>query len=177
VNGVLRVLSICAADGRDVLPVLAERDHWRATRAVLVELDPTLSQRARTTAIDLDLSGVEVRTADAGATDTYQQIEPAHVLMACGVFGNVTVYDVRHTIAVLPALLVPGGIVIWTRGRPDDGPDPSPEIRDCFAEPGFAQMSFTSPADARFRVGMHRLAACPGPVPSLEPGGRLFTFV
>ena len=78
---------------------------------------------------------------------------------------------------MLPALLVPGGIVVWTRGRPDDAPDPSLEIRDCFAEHGFAQISFTSPADARFRVGMHRLAACPGPVPSLEPGGWLFTFV
>ena len=176
-TGTLRVLSICAGDGRDVLPVLAERDRWRGTRALLLELDPVLSQRARTTAVQLGLPGVDVRTVDAGATDTYQHVEPAHVVLACGVFGNITIDHVRNTIAALPAVLVPNGIVIWTRGRGDDGPDPSLEVRDCFTDHGFEQMSFTSPADARFRVGMHRLAARPGPLPSLKPAGRLFTFV
>lgn len=176
-GGVRRVLSICAGEGRDVLPVLAEHNGRRDIRALLIELDPVLSQRARSTAAALGLSGVEVWTADAGATDTYQRVEPAHVVMACGVFGNVTVDDVRCTIAALPSLLVPDGIVIWTRGLPDDGTEPSLGVRDRFAECGFAEMSFTSPADARFRVGMHRLVAHPGHVPSLEPGGRLFSFV
>jgi hypothetical protein len=175
-GGVRRLVSICAGDGRDVLPVLAEHDRGRDIRALLIELDPTLSHRARATATDLGLSEVEVQSADAGATDTYQQVEPAHLVMACGVFGNITVNDVRRTIAALPALLVTGGIVIWTRGRPDTGPDPSLQVRGCFAEHGFTELSFTSPTDARFRVGMHQLAAHPAHAPSLTPGARMFTF-
>lgn len=183
-DGTRRIISVCAGDGRDVLPVIAEHD--RRIRALLVELDPALAQRARDTADDLGLTGVDVRTADAGDTATYAGVAPAHVLLACGVFGNVSVDDVRRTIAALPALLVPDGIVIWTRAR---GADPNTDagtdagtdvadaslaVRDLFAEHGFTELSFTRPDDARFRVGMHRLA---GPVRRDPPSGRLFTFV
>ncbi|GAB3825260.1 class I SAM-dependent methyltransferase [Dactylosporangium cerinum] len=170
-DGTRRVLSICAGEGRDVLPVIAEHD--RRVRALLVELDPTLARRARETADDLGLSGVEIRTADAGQADTYLDVWPAHVLLACGVFGNVSADDVRRTIAALPTLLVAGGIVIWTRARGDGGSEPAQEIRALFAEHGFTELSFTAPEDARFRVGMHRLAG------TARPGalsGRLFTF-
>jgi hypothetical protein len=168
-----RLISLCAGDGRDVLPVLA--DGHRDVRALLVELDPVLSARARDTAAELGLSGVEVRTADAGDTGSYRDAAPADVLLACGIFGNITTTDVRRTIATLPSLLTPGAIVIWTRGRGDGADDPSLAVRECFTEHGFAELSFTSPADARFRVGMCRLtpAADPGPLPAV----RTFTFV
>src|ERR671933_381909 len=82
-----RLISICAGDGRDVLPVLASHDGGREVRAVLVELSPELVARARATAAGFDLPAVEVRTADAGATATYAGLEPADILLACGVFG------------------------------------------------------------------------------------------
>jgi hypothetical protein len=171
--GVRRLTTLCAGEGRDVLPVLAE--HPDVT-ALLVELDPTLSDRARATAAALGLSRVEVRIADAGATDTYLHVPPADVLTACGVFGNISTADVRRTIATLPSLLSPAGVVIWTRGRTDDGGDPSVEVRGCFARNGFTELSFTSPTDARFRVGVHQRT--PGATaPPLRPGGRLFTFI
>jgi hypothetical protein len=176
-DGTRRLISICAGDGRDVLPVLVEYDIGHNVRASLVELDPALSQRARAAAAAMGLHLVEVITADAGASDTYLDAEPANVVMACGVFGNITVDDVQRTIATLPALLVPGGIVIWTRGRDDDGHDPSLQVRTYFTDHGFTELSFTSPADARFRVGMHQLTAHPADAPSLKPGTRLFTFI
>ncbi|MFC4109257.1 class I SAM-dependent methyltransferase [Micromonospora zhanjiangensis] len=176
-HDVRRLISMCAGDGRDVLPVLAEHDGGRSVQALLIEVDPTLSQRARMAAATLGLPGVEVRTADAGATDTYSGVHPAHVVLACGVFGNITFDDVRRTIAMLRALLLADGIVIWTRGRTDDGRDPSHDVRTCFAEHGFSEMSFTSPADAKFRVGMHRLTAQPVPVPPVPPGTRMFSFI
>jgi hypothetical protein len=176
-DGLRRLISMCAGDGRDVLPVLAHHDSGRAVEALLIELDPTLSQHARMTAADLGLPRVEVQTADAGATDTYLGLPPAHLVLACGVFGNITFNDVRRTIATLPALLVADGIVIWTRGRTDDGHDPSLDVRNCLSEHGFSEMSFTSPADARFRVGMHRLAARPADVSSLPPATRMFSFI
>ncbi|MEV0134801.1 class I SAM-dependent methyltransferase [Dactylosporangium sp. NPDC050688] len=169
-GGTRRLVSICAGDGRDALPVIAEHD--RRVRALLVELDPVLARRARETADDLGLPAVEVRVADAGDAATYVGVRPAHVLLACGVFGNIDAGDVRRTVAALPALLAPGGIVIWTRARGDGDTDLSLRVRALFAEHGFTELSFTSPDDARFRVGMHRLA---GPVRhSLT--GRLFTF-
>jgi hypothetical protein len=175
-DGHRRLISMCAGDGRDVLPVLARHDRGRAVRALLAELDPELSRRARTTAADLDLPDVEVRTVDAGRSDSYADAAPAHVLLACGVFGNISVEDVRRTIAALPSLLVPAGIVIWTRGRgDDDSPDPSVDVAACFTGNGFRELAFTRSADARFRVGMHRLDTTATPAPHLPD--RLFTFV
>ena len=168
-GGERRLISLCAGDGRDVLPVLVRH---RGVSAVLVELDPELGERARAAAAELGLAGVQVRTGDAGLADTYLDAVPAHIVTACGVFGNVSRSDLRRTVAALPSLLVAGGIVIWTRGRGDDGPDPSSAVRACLAEHGFEEMAFTGPGDARFRVGMHRLvAAGAGPPPR-----RLFTF-
>ncbi|MET7426098.1 class I SAM-dependent methyltransferase [Dactylosporangium sp. NPDC005555] len=165
-DGTRRIVSICAGDGRDVLPVVAEHD--RRVRVLLVELDQTLARRARETADDLDLPAVEVRTADAGDAATYLGLPPAHILLACGVFGNIGPGDARRTVAALPALIVAGGIVIWTRAG-----DASLEVRALFAEHGFNELSFTVPPDARFRVGMHRLA---GPVRPGPLTGRLFRF-
>ena len=86
------VVSMCAGDGRDLLPVLAG-GHPTAT-ATLVELDPELAARAREDAETLGLRGIDVRTADAGAADSYRDAVPADLLMACGVFGNVHEGDV-----------------------------------------------------------------------------------
>jgi putative methyltransferase len=170
----IRLVSMCAGDGRDVLPVLATHHAGRQVRALLVELDPYLAGRARSTATRLGLRAVTIRTADAGVTDAYADFAPAHVLLACGVFGNLTAEHVKRTIATLPRLLTAGGLVIWTRGRPPAGPDPSLDIRTWLAGHGFAELSFAAPADARFRVGMHRLD-----LPADEPvsaGTRIFAF-
>ncbi len=83
-----------------MLPVLAETG--RDVRALLMELDPLLCERARSTATELGLTGVEIRTGDAGVTDAYRGFTPAHVVLACGVFGNITVEDARQTVAALP---------------------------------------------------------------------------
>jgi hypothetical protein len=224
------VLSLCAGDGRDVLPVLAAHaatspphaalpvlaadaspSHAaaaspphaadtvpalaadagvlpalaadtdarpapsveRGPRALLVELDPLLSQRARSAAEALDLPGIEVRTADAGDPAVFVDATPVDVLLACGIFGNISPADMRRTVAALPSFLTPGGIVIWTRGRGEDASDdPSQEVRSRFVAEGFEELAFEAPADARFRVGMARST---GPTPK-PPQERLFTF-
>ncbi len=174
-DGTARLVSMCAGEGRDVLPVLAEH-HDAAVHALLVELNPTLSDRARDSATRLGLPTVWVCTADAGRVDPYLSFVPISVLLACGVFGNTTVEDAERTILAMPNLLADGGIVIWTRGWFDDGPDPSLHLRGCFADAGFTEVSFTRPARAGFRVGVHRLSRRPGRLP-LQPGERLFSFV
>jgi hypothetical protein len=170
----IRLLSMCAGDGGDVLPVLA---WWRKeppVQALLVELDPELADRARALANRLDLTDVLVHTADAGRTAGYAELAPAHIVLACGVFGNIAEADVRRTVDALPGLLRPGGWVIWTRGRGADGAEPSQPIRRLFAERGFTELDFTAPDDARFRVGLHRLDR--PPMAATELPAELFRF-
>jgi hypothetical protein len=162
--------------------VLAEQADGHRVRAILVELDEIMSQRAREAVANLGLSGVEVKVADAGTTDTYRDIPPAHVLLVCSVFGNITVPDMRRTIAILPTLLAPGGIVIWTRS----GHETSLEVRSRFLDHSFTEMSFTSTSDETlftttsddevFWIGMHRLADLAADVRPSQPGSRMFTF-
>ncbi|XVV14373.1 class I SAM-dependent methyltransferase [Actinoplanes sp. CA-131856] len=153
-----KVISMCAGDGRDILPLLPAEG-----RALLVEWDPALARRAR------GGTNVSVRNEDAGTIDAYLSFAAADIVLACGVFGNVSPGDVRRTIEALPMLLTPGGQVIWTRAG-----DESTYVRACFAESGFDEVAFTEPADARFRVGTHRLSAAPTPP---IPGTRLFRFL
>jgi hypothetical protein len=174
-DGHRRLISLCAGDGRDTLPVLARHVQGPRVHAVLTELDPELTDRARATATRLGLARVDVRTGDAGSADTVLDAAPAHIVMACGVFGNVSDQDVRRTIAALPALLVAEGIVIWTRGSGGKDPDPSEDVRDHFEDHGFHEMAFTRPDDARFRVGMHQLTTAPAPAEQLVHT-QLFSF-
>lgn len=168
----IRLLSMCAGDGGDVLPVLASPP---AVQALLVELDPELTDRARAAVDRLGLaSAVRVRTADAGRSDSYAELAPAQIVLACGVFGNIDEADVRRTVGALPALLCPGGWVIWTRGRGADRADASGFVRQLLAERGFTELDFTAPADAKFRVGLHRLDHLPAAVTELPE--TLFRF-
>ena len=177
-SGTGRIISICAGDGRDVLPVLAEASP--ATEALLVELDPELAARARRTALDLGLERIVIRNDDAGTTDAYRGCVPADIVLACGVFGNVTDADVERTVRALRTLLHENGHVIWTRGAnvPDDPTgrtgDPAQQVRHVFERAGFQERAFVRPDDASFRVGVHRLTGRPDPY---VPGVELFTFI
>jgi hypothetical protein len=168
-----RVLSICAGVGRDVLEVLAGRpDDASLLDVVLVELDPRLATVATTLALDAGLERVEVRVADAGTTDSYVRATPADLVLACGIFGNVSNDDVHRTVAMLPGLCAEEALVVWTRGR--GGTDPTPQIRLWFSENRFAEREWHAPDDADYSVGVHQLVGAPTP---LEPGRGLFTFV
>ena len=69
-SGPVRVLSLCAGDGRDILGVLAARDDAARVSATLVEVLPSLVERARRAAADVG-ADVEVVAADAGCSETY----------------------------------------------------------------------------------------------------------
>lgn len=63
-DGTVLLTVVCAGEGRDLLPVLAECADDRPVRATLIELDPVLADRARATAAELGLDSVEVRTPE-----------------------------------------------------------------------------------------------------------------
>jgi hypothetical protein len=166
--GPLRLLSLCAGDGRDVLPVLAGHPRGRDVTGRLVELDPVLSGAARAAAPP----SIEVRTADAGTTAAFAGAVPADLLLLCGIFGNVGDEDVARTVAVVPAILATGGTVIWTRHR--RAPDLTVRIRSWFAEAGVGEAAFVTAPGSGWSVGAGVLRAPSAPVPASD--GRLFTF-
>jgi hypothetical protein len=137
--------------------------------ATLVELNPDNVALARQAATGLN---VTVIAADAGLSTVYADAAPADLVLACGVFGNVTDDDIRRTVHWLPRLCRAGATVIWTRHRRP--PDLTQEIRKWLSGIGFTELGFDGVEDSTLGVGTHRFTGEPQP---FEPGVRLFEFV
>jgi hypothetical protein len=163
--GPIRVVSMCAGQGRDLLPVLADHPRRHDVAARLVELDP------RNVAAIPELPNVDVVRGDAALLSAYAGAVPAEIVIACGVFGNISDADVENTVAHLPMLCAAGGSVVWTRGPSE--PDLRPSIRRWFADFGFEEEFFLAEPGS-FGVGVHRLV---GEAQPLDPAVKLFTFV
>ena len=169
--GDIRLISLCAGQGRDVIGVLAGHPRRDDVRARLVELDGRNVALARQAAQAAGLHGVEVLQADAGITDACAGAVPAQIVLVCGIFGNISDSDIQATVAALPSLCAPGALVLWTRHRRP--PDLTPAIRSWFAEAAFREEAFDTSRDGFMSVGAHRLAGEPA---ALALGQRLFTF-
>jgi hypothetical protein len=168
-----RLLSLCAGDGRDVIPVLAKRGIAFPCPALLVEQDDDLARRATAAAATAGLVDLEVRCADASDPATFADHVPADVLLLCGIFGNVAPADVETVIAALPMLLADHGFVIWTRGASD--PDMRPQIREWFVGAGWNELSFDGSPEP-FGVGLNQMARPTTETPQALPN-PLFTFL
>lgn len=167
----VRIISMCAGDGRDLLGVLRRHPQAHAVRARLVELDATLAGRARRAVDEARLSGVEVVEGDAGTTTAYSGAVPAELLLVCGVFGNISEAAIEQTVQALPMLCAPAATVIWTRHRRP--PDVTVGIRRWFDSAGFEELAYEPVPDSWATVGLHRLTASPAP---FQSGVRLFKF-
>lgn len=167
--GPVRVVSLCAGQGRDLLGVLAGHPRRDDVHARLVELDER--NAAAATHAAAGLSGVDVVVGDASLTDHYAGMVPANLVLVCGLFGNITDADIRRTVGFCTRLCATGGTVIWTRHR--DAPDRVPVICEWFEDSGFERRWVSDPT-VEFGVGVHRFTGRPGP---LALGERMFTFV
>ena len=105
--GEIKVLSICAGQGRDLLGALEGHPRRGDVRALLVELDPRNAEAAREHAARIGADRVEVLVGDASLTSQYQTLAPADLVLSCGVFGNLTAQDIQRTIGHLAALCRP----------------------------------------------------------------------
>ncbi len=154
--GPLRAISLYAGQGRDLIGALAGHPRQHDVRARLVELDPRNADAARQAAEAAGLPQVEVVTGDAALTDAYAGMTPANLVLACGVFGNLTDADIERTVGYCTQLTARGGTVVWTRGR--WAPDLLPQICDWFAGRGFDELWVSDPAEG-WGAAAHRFAA------------------
>jgi hypothetical protein len=169
--GPIRIISMCAGDGRDLLGVLSDHPRRADVQARLVELDPVLAERGRIEAESVS-SALEFVHGDAAMTSAYLGAVPADIVLVCGVFGNISDDDVRRTIEYLPTLCATGAAVIWTRGT--FAPDLTPAIRTWFAHAGYTELAFVAIPDTTVGVGAGRMSVPPVP---FAPGVTLFTFL
>jgi hypothetical protein len=168
----VKVVSVCAGEGRDLLEVLAGRGDAHRVTATLLDLDTDNVAVATRTAQACDLSRVTVRRADAGWSTCYVGLVPADLVLLCGVLGNIDDAAVQRVLAVLPQLCTPGGTVVWTRTR--EQPDLTVAIRRWLRQLRFEEVSFTAPDDVLFSVGRHVFRGASQP---LVEDVRLFEFV
>jgi hypothetical protein len=165
--GPVRVISMCAGQGRDLLGVLADHPRAADVTARLVELDPDLAGYARESAPP----GVEVVTGDGSRAAAYSALVPADLVLVCGVFGNMSDADVAHVVANLARFCRTGGTVVWTRHI--NAPDLTQDIRRWFDAAGFREVGFDTEPGASFGVGAHVLT---GQTLPFDPDLTLFEF-
>jgi hypothetical protein len=166
--GRIRLVSLCAGQGHDVIGALDGHPRAADVQARLVELDPRNCEAARANAP----ANVEIVRGDASATSAYAGAVPAEIVLANGVFGNISDADIEYTVGRLPSLCAPSATVVWTRHRRE--PDVTPAIRAWFAAAGFEEIAFEGPDGFIFGVGVHRLGRDPDP---FDPDVTLFEFV
>ena len=171
--GPVRIVSLCAGQGRDVIDVVAGFPRREEVSALLVELDPALAAFARARADAAGLGAVvRIVEGDASLSRWYEDQVPADLVLVCGVFGNISAGDITATIEALPSFCRPGSHVVWTRHRRP--PDATPAIRACFAAAGFTELAFEAPKGTVMTVGHHRFD---GETTPFDPDRRLFDFV
>lgn len=165
--GPIRMASICAGDGRDILGVLQSHPRVGDVSGRLVEWDQRLVDRARASAPP----AIEIVCGDAGNSDAYEGAVPVNLLLCCGVFGNITEADIRNTINSWPMLCARQATVIWTRGAFDH--DLRPQIREWVKSTGFEELSFDG-ENEKYGVGVAKMIRDSEPY---RKGVQFFRFV
>jgi hypothetical protein len=171
-SGPVRLISMCAGQGRDLITVARRHRRGGDLTGVLVEADPRNVAAARKDIEQAGLGGLTVIEGDAGHSGIYAGGVPADLVLACGIFGNVSDEDIRRTIGFLPALCAPGAWMLWTRAPREDGILNT--IQDWSAGAGFQPHALVIGEGNLFGVGA---AVLTGPPLPYRPDAPLFTFV
>jgi hypothetical protein len=168
--GAIRVVSLCSGQGADILGAADGHERARDLTGRLVELERhnVEQARARIASMGLDLDAV---AADASTSDAYVGAVPADLVLACGIFGNISDADVERTIRFLPSLCAPGAWVLWTRHPRDEGL--FERLQGWLVDVGLQPIEVEVSPEQAWGVGANRLVVEP---PAFEAGQHLFTF-
>lgn len=173
--GPVRVISVCAGDGRDLLMTMIDQPRAPDVQALLVEQDARLVKSGQSAA-DLGGIGERLRFIEGDATDSsvYQGFAPADVVLVCGVFGHVREQDVPQLIQSLTLLCKSGGSVVWTRStKAWDGENNVNRIKELFQAAEFVEVAYELTPRGASGIGTHRYLGSGGTLPESE---TLFIF-
>lgn len=166
-QGDIRVISVCAGDGRDLIGALKGHPREQDVCARLVELDARLVEGGREAAADACLSSrLEFLNVDATSSSAYEGIAPASLVLLCGMLGHVDEASTLQLVRQLPALCRSGGFIIWTRNlNYSDGDHHADLFRSLLRKSAFEEVRFETTsrkwffmnaARARFVVSTYR---------------------
>jgi len=159
----VRIVSIAAGRGQELLPVVAAHARRADVRARLVERDPNDVADACESIGDLRLDwNVDVVCADPSLTDSYSGAVPADLVLLDGIFAFLGPFEIRHTIELLPELCAERAFVLW-----NSGPRNAADVRSWFGQSSFLEEAF----DSSSGVGVERFVGVPR---TLRTGVRLF---
>jgi hypothetical protein len=171
--GSVRIISICAGDGRDVIDVLRLHHRRIDAAAWLVELNRQSIDAGvcRATSAGLE-NTVRFLNQDATIYQTYKDIVPADIVLVCGVWGHVPTDERRRLVQTLAALCRRGAMVIWTRRV---GPHWTrfEEIDSLFADSAWQKVRISFTTGEKWAVVTNRYC---GPPTEFPAGGRFFHF-
>ena len=174
--GPIRLVSLCAGDGRDVIAALQHHPRRLEVEASLVELDHASVLRGRAVADRVGLTR-QVRFVEADATRaaSYGESVPASVVLASGMLGHLRPRSVARLILNFTLCCREGGSLIWNRHhRLNDGIRQVPAIRRWLACTGFHEVDYRSTSPDGFACGRCRFD---GPARIRKLSSTLFEFV
>jgi hypothetical protein len=174
-SGKIRVVSLCAGDGRDLLGALMNHPRTGDVSARLVELEGRLVECGRAAAEGAGLAEqLEFVEGDATLSSAYEGMVPADLVVACGVFGHVSATETVRLIQNLSFLCKSGGFFIWTRRCNDRESNlHTNTIQNLLAESAFEEVCFEVTPEGKFAVSTYRYLGESLPLPNEQ---HLFDF-
>jgi hypothetical protein len=151
-SGEIRVISVCAGDGRDLIGALKGHPRERDVEARLVEMDTRLVECGREMAASAGLSArLEFLNGDATSSSAYEGIAPANLVLLCGMLGHVDEASTLMLVEYLPALCRSGGFLIWTRNlNYREGVRHVDLFKSLLRKSGFEEMRFEATSRKQF---------------------------
>jgi amino acid adenylation domain-containing protein len=172
--GAIRVVSLCAGDGRDLLGALENHARQSDVSARLLDNDAESVARGKKWAEEIGLAGqLHFLEADAALAKNYSGAVPADLVLLSGFLGHLRHEDVAGLIENLPMFCKTAAQVIWNRHQVlHDGEKQVPLILEYFRKANFSEIFFAT--SHGFAVGRARFIGQPQP---LDPSRVLFEFV
>lgn len=170
--GPIRVISMCAGQGHDLIGVLSGHPRRDDVLALLVERDERNVALARRAAAQAGLNGFTVMAGDASNSSSYADAVPCDLILACGMLGNIDPSGLPALIDEFLRLSAEGAIVIWTYNRLT--PQKAQALREMFAAAGYEELAYEESSMGPEVVGVNRLAGTPK---QFRNDVTMFTFV
>jgi hypothetical protein len=174
-SGPVRVLSLCAGDGRDLLGALI--DHARAAdvAAALIDSNAELVARGEAAQSELALpASLRFLHADATLADTYLTLAPADLVIAAGVFGNLKLASMQQLVHSLRCLCKKDSKVVWTHKTTGMNSEARVAMLcEMLQQSDFRELTFTRTEPDGFVVATYAYVGDPLP---LLAGIQLFEF-